>query len=44
MSTKHYQVAIIGGGISGAALFYEIARYTDAKSVCILEKYDDLAT
>lgn len=44
MSTKHYQVAIIGGGISGAALFYEIARYTDAKSVCILEKYEDLAT
>lgn len=44
MSTKHYQVAIVGGGISGAALFYEIARYTDAKSVCILEKYEDLAT
>ncbi|RXK11486.1 malate:quinone oxidoreductase [Halarcobacter mediterraneus] len=44
MNTKHYQVAIVGGGISGAALFYEIARYTDAKSVCILEKYDDLAT
>ncbi len=44
MSTKHYQVLIVGGGISGAALFYEIARYTNAKSVCILEKYDDLAT
>ncbi len=44
MNTKHYDVVIVGGGISGAALFYEIARYTDAKSVCMLEKYEDLAT
>ena len=44
MDTKHYEVIIIGGGISGSALFYELARYTDAKSICMLEKYEDLAT
>ncbi len=44
MNTKHYDIVIVGGGISGAALFYEIAKYTDAKSVCMLEKYEALAT
>ncbi|XPV67913.1 MAG: FAD-dependent oxidoreductase [Halarcobacter sp.] len=44
MDTKHYEVVIVGGGISGAALFYELARYTDVKSVCMLEKYEKLAT
>ena len=44
MNKKHYEVIIIGGGISGAALFYELAKYTDVKSLCILEKYEDLAT
>ena len=44
MNTKHYEIVIVGGGISGAALFYELARYTDAKSICMLEKYEDLAT
>ncbi len=44
MDTKHYEIVIVGGGISGAALFYELARYTDAKSICMLEKYEDLAT
>lgn len=44
MNTKHYDVVIVGGGISGAALFYELARYSDVKSVCVLEKYEDLAT
>lgn len=44
MDTKHYEVLIVGGGISGSALFYELARYTNAKSICMLEKYEDLAT
>ncbi len=44
MNNKHYDVIIIGGGISGSALFYELARYTNAKSICLLEKYDELAT
>lgn len=44
MSNKTYDVVIVGGGISGAALFYELATYTDIKNVAILEKYDDVAT
>jgi malate dehydrogenase (quinone) len=44
MSDKKYDVVIVGGGISGAALFYELAKYTDVKSVCMLEKYEALAT
>jgi len=44
MSDKHYNLVIVGGGISGAALFYEMAKYTDIKSICLLEKYGDLAT
>ncbi len=44
MNDKNYDVVIVGGGISGAALFYELARYTDVKKICILEKYEALAT
>jgi len=39
-----YDVLIIGGGVSGAALFYELERYTDVGSICLLEKYGALAT
>ena len=44
MKNKHYEVLIVGAGISGAALAYELARYTDVKSMAILEKYEDVAT
>ncbi len=44
MSKKHFEVLIIGAGISGAALAYELARYTDIKSIGIIEKYEDVAT
>ncbi len=44
MSAKHYEVLIIGAGISGAALAYELARYTDIKTIGIVEKYEDIAT
>ena len=40
---KIYDVIIVGGGISGAALFYEICHYTDIGSVALLEKYDQLS-
>jgi malate dehydrogenase (quinone) len=29
MSVKHYEVIVVGGGISGAALFFELAKYSD---------------
>ena len=35
MNEKHYEVVIVGGGISGAALFYELAKYTTEKNICI---------
>jgi len=44
MKIKHYDVLIVGGGISGTALFYELAKYTNVKSLCLLEKYEALAT
>ena len=44
MNEKHYEVVIVGGGISGAALFFELAKYSDVNSICLLEKYEDLAT
>lgn len=44
MEEKHYEVVIVGGGITGCALFYELARYTDIKSIAILEKYEGIAT
>lgn len=39
---KHYETLIVGGGISGAALAYELARYTDIQSICVLEKYEKI--
>lgn len=44
MKEKNYQVAIVGGGISGGALLYELARYTDINSMVLIEKYGGLAT
>ncbi len=44
MTQNHYDVIIVGGGISGAALYYTMGRYTDVSSICLLEKYESLAT
>jgi len=44
MTEKHYEVIVVGGGITGAALLYELARYTDIKSIALVEKYEGLAT
>lgn len=44
MSIKNFEVIIIGAGVSGTALAYELARYTDIKSIGIIEKYEDIAT
>jgi malate dehydrogenase (quinone) len=34
-----YDLLIIGAGVSGSALLYETARYTDIQSIAIVEKY-----
>jgi len=44
MATKNFEVIIVGAGVSGTALAYELARYTDINSVGIIEKYGDIAT
>ncbi|TXE86214.1 FAD-dependent oxidoreductase [Campylobacter volucris] len=44
MDQKHFDTIVIGGGISGAAVFYELARYTDIKNIALLEKYSGAAT
>jgi len=44
MANPHYDVLIIGAGISGTALAYELARYTDVENIAIVEKYEDVAT
>lgn len=41
---KEFDVVVIGAGISGAALFYELARYTDIKNIALVEKYHAPAT
>jgi len=44
MNHRHYEVLIVGAGISGCALAYELARYTDIGRIAILEKYGSVAT
>jgi len=43
MDNEQYDVLIIGGGISGTALLYELANFTDLSRIGIVEKYDHLA-
>lgn len=44
MANKNFEVVIVGAGISGTALAYELSRYTDISSIAVVEKYDDIAT
>ncbi|MFA7285021.1 MAG: FAD-dependent oxidoreductase [Candidatus Absconditabacterales bacterium] len=37
-----YDVLIIGGGVSGTALLYTLAKFTDVKRIALLEKYDNV--
>lgn len=41
--THTHDVIIIGGGISGTALLYLLAKYTDINDVMLLEKYNVIA-
>jgi malate dehydrogenase (quinone) len=36
-------VLIVGGGVCGTALLFELARYTDLGRVALVERYDQLA-
>ena len=43
MTAETYDVLIVGGGVSGTALLYQLTRYTDIQRIALLEKYDSLA-
>lgn len=40
MPSRHYDLIIIGGGVTGTALLHMVGRYTDIGRVALLEKYD----
>jgi malate dehydrogenase (quinone) len=42
MNNNKYEVLIIGGGISGGTLLYNLALHSDVQSMCLIEKYDHL--
>lgn len=39
MSNNQYDLLIIGAGVSGSALLYLCTKYTDIKSIAVIEKY-----
>jgi malate dehydrogenase (quinone) len=39
MNTSQYDLLIIGAGVSGSALLYMAARYSDIQNIGLLEKY-----
>ena len=43
MKSQVHDVIIVGGGVSGTSLLYTLARYTDVRSVALIEKYGELA-
>ena len=43
MENRIFDVVIVGGGITGTALAYVLAKYTNVKSIAVLEKYGSLA-
>ncbi|HHT00969.1 MAG TPA: FAD-dependent oxidoreductase [Thiomicrospira sp.] len=43
MKNRVFDVVIVGGGISGSALTYVLSKYSNVKSIAVLEKYGSLA-
>ena len=41
---NNFDVAIIGGGISGCALAFILSKYTDINSIAVVEKYERVAS
>jgi malate dehydrogenase (quinone) len=41
--TARYDCLIVGAGVTGTALLYELARFTDIKRLCLIEKYNTVA-
>jgi L-2-hydroxyglutarate oxidase LhgO len=43
-SSTNVDVAIVGGGASGTALLYVLARYTNIKKIALIEKYSEIGS
>ncbi|MDX2098885.1 MAG: FAD-dependent oxidoreductase [Leptolyngbyaceae cyanobacterium bins.59] len=43
MLNQTYDVVIVGGGVTGTALLYTLAQFTDLKRVALVEKYGSIA-
>jgi malate dehydrogenase (quinone) len=41
---NNYDVAIVGGGISGCALAFILSKYTNIESIAVVEKYERVAS
>lgn len=41
-TNKHFQIAILGGGITGSAIAYTLSRYTDPRKIALIEKRKEL--
>lgn len=44
MESRQHDVIIVGGGITGCALLYLLAHYTDLKNIALVEKYSSIAS
>jgi len=40
--SKHFQVAVLGGGVTGSAIFHVLSKYTNINSIALIEKCDRL--
>ena len=43
MASKRYEVVIVGGGVTGTALAYVLAKFSNVSSIALLEKNSGLA-
>lgn len=43
-ASTRYDVLIVGAGVTGTALLYELAKFTDLNRLCLVEKYDSIAS
>ena len=44
LNNHYFNVIVVGGGISGSALLYTLAKYTDISDIALFEKYDKIAS
>lgn len=42
-ASTHYDVLIVGAGVTGTALLYQLAKFTDINRLCLVEKYPSVA-